>query len=642
MDLLPILELNLPALAWAAERERRGGAVVLRFGSAVEPDADGLVAGAWAGRFAERGMASASTSIGTGLRRVGARLLGLVGTATVTPIHVLRTGDRLVLANSLSLALAVGEDELLPHYAFYPQDLYTFALGSDRYRRTIPTRRGRLGVYYASVEVDAAGRVRAMAPPDPPTFDDFASYRAMLVGEIAAVLANAADPARRRRYQPIVSLSAGYDSPAAAVLAKEAGCADAITFPQPVDQRESDEDGGAEIGKRLGLAVTTRPTFGYRRRSDLPEAEFLAASCGGGQVYLAGTESLLAGRVVISGGGGDTIWHREFGLHRRPHFPHYLGGYSATDFYLRLPAFDLSVPAIASTRWAEIGRLSRSAEMRPWSLGGTYDRPIARRILEEAGLPRGSFAERKRQITPVYDSASRRSPPIDAMLSATSAGEFHRWFAARAPLRPLAARCHRLLVDTVGRIVWSGKFHRLLWRFGASWPPFPARFWHLRVPMRLNAFVFNWAVERQLAFYRRALRRSEAVAAAAPGSGAPASAAAETVTPVPRPKIAIPSRFAPAGRVAALRLAPKVTLRRLGKDEGGVMLRLADGQLYTCNDTTVAFLEAIDGCRDLSAIVDRACGMFDATREQVTFDFVELAERLLAENLIQIDDDIAA
>jgi hypothetical protein len=33
--------------------------------------------------------------------------------------------------------------------------------------------------------------------------------------------------------------------------------------------------------------------------------------------------------------------------------------------------------------------------MRPWRVGGAYDRPIARRILEEAGIPRGTFGVSK-------------------------------------------------------------------------------------------------------------------------------------------------------------------------------------------------------------------------------------------------------
>ena len=33
--------------------------------------------------------------------------------------------------------------------------------------------------------------------------------------------------------------------------------------------------------------------------------------------------------------------------------------------------------------------------MEPWSIGGDYDRPLARRILEEAGVPRSYFGSHK-------------------------------------------------------------------------------------------------------------------------------------------------------------------------------------------------------------------------------------------------------
>ena len=39
--------------------------------------------------------------------------------------------------------------------------------------------------------------------------------------------------------------------------------------------------------------------------------------------------------------------------------------------------------------------ITTSAEMRPWSIGGDYDRPIPRRALEEAGVPRELFGQIK-------------------------------------------------------------------------------------------------------------------------------------------------------------------------------------------------------------------------------------------------------
>jgi len=639
MDLIAILTPTLPALAWVAERRRGSSEVHLRHGTAVELDPEGAIAGAWTGSFAKRDITNAATSIGTALRRNGDRLLALVGTATASTMQVLWTPDRLVVSNSLALALAAGEDRLEPGYAFYPQDLYTFTLGADRYRRTIPTQRGRLGVYYASVEIDAKGGLRMVPPPSPPRFADYQSYCAMLESEMAAILANAADPARRCRYRPVVSVSAGYDSPAAAVLAKRIGCSEAITFPQPIDRRDQPEDDGTAIARQLGLSVVSRNTFDYQRRTDQPEIEFLAASFGGGQVYLAGTEALLTGRLVVSGGGGDTLWNIALGQRRRPRFPMMLGGYSAIDFFLRLPALEFAVPAIASARWAEIGVLSRSEAMRPWSVGGTYDRPIPRRLLEDAGIARGSFADRKRQVTPVYDSITRRAPSIDSFLSPASREVFADWFSVQAPLCASAARRHKLAVDSYGRIVWSGKLARLVRRLGGSWPPFPAKVWHLRTPMRENAFLFNWAVERQHARYKDALAgksRDMPMPAREADMNEPPMAPSDADDIAP-----LPTQFAPADGRAVLRLSPKVTLRRLGEDQGAVVLRLGDGQLYTCNDTTVDFLEAVDGERDLTAIIARLECVYDASPARLRVDLVALAEQLLAEGLIRIEDGAA-
>jgi hypothetical protein len=388
---------GLPALAWAAEIRERGRALHVVCGDAVEADENGIVAGAWAGDFAARGIAHAATSTGTALRLASPAgagrqsepsLVAVVGTASTSPLHrwrgAGRARGRVVLSNSLALALAAAGDRLAPFYPFYPQVLYSIVLGPERYRAELPVAGGRLAVFYRSMAIDAAGRARPLPAPDAPGFADFAGYRALLRAEIASLFANAADPARRFRYAPIASLSAGYDSPASAALAAEAGCRAAYTFRQSV------------------------------------------------------------------GGAG-------------------------------------------------------APEMRPWTLGGDYDRPIARRILEEAGVARSAFAERKRLVTPAYDSITRRAPPLERFLSQASLAAFERWFDDARPIGRGRALRHRLLVETLGKIVWSGKVRRWFLRRGLHYPPLAGRLWHWRVPVRKNAFVFNWAVERQVAMYRRAL-----------------------------------------------------------------------------------------------------------------------------------------
>lgn len=55
----------------------------------------------------------------------------------------------------------------------------------------------------------------------------------------------------------------------------------------------------------------------------------------------------------------------------------------------------IPIPMIGSDRWTELAALSNSKEMKPWSVREIYDRPIPRRIAEEAGVKRNDFGQLK-------------------------------------------------------------------------------------------------------------------------------------------------------------------------------------------------------------------------------------------------------
>lgn len=496
---------KLPMLAFAAEFIAGREEIRVVCGNAVEVDNLGVIAGAWAGPFADRAIDRAITSIGTAIRLTDSGPVAVAGSASASPLYYGRKDKRLIISNSMALCLAFGEDAVLDAYPFYPQDLATFALGSHRYRPSVPTRNGTLSVYYGSMMIGSDLNLQPAEITPPPEFPDFQTYRTYLVDQTRWILANAADSTRAVRYHPTVALSAGYDSPAAAVIARDAGCTIGFTFGQPVDRPDAKEDSGATIGRMMGLKVEEYDTFAYRDRLDCPEIEFIASSFGGGQVYLSVAQDALIHRVVLSGFGGDRIWSMAYGQNGPPHFPFYIGGYSQVELYLRAPAFDLSIPVIGSKNSDDIGGISRSRTMTPWAVGGAYDRPIPRRIVEEAGIPRGSFADRKRRITPDYDNLSRRTADLKRFLSPTSQAAFDRWFDTVRPLNRFSAFVHRVLVETVGRIVWSGKLIRALRHLGITWPPAPAKIIHLKVPMRRNAFVFNWAMKEQVRRYQTIL-----------------------------------------------------------------------------------------------------------------------------------------
>ena len=94
-------------------------------------------------------------------------------------------------------------------------------------------------------------------------------------------------------------------------------------------------------------------------------------------------------------------------------------------------------------------------------------------------------------------------------------------------------------------------------------------------------------------------------------------------------------RFMPSlSQNARLKLADDVTFQSLGPGEGTVVLSLNSGYLYTCNETTDAFLRRLDGRRPLATVIDLLFGEFQVPREALSIDMTELAAKLLEEKLI--------
>ncbi|MEX2129199.1 MAG: PqqD family protein [Xanthobacteraceae bacterium] len=83
-----------------------------------------------------------------------------------------------------------------------------------------------------------------------------------------------------------------------------------------------------------------------------------------------------------------------------------------------------------------------------------------------------------------------------------------------------------------------------------------------------------------------------------------------------------------------LQLSPDVTFRSLGDGQGAVVVETKTGQLYTCNDTTTAFLEALDGTRTLGEIVDELHCIFDVDQPVLESDLNDIAGELLNNGLI--------
>jgi hypothetical protein len=81
-----------------------------------------------------------------------------------------------------------------------------------------------------------------------------------------------------------------------------------------------------------------------------------------------------------------------------------------------------------------------------------------------------------------------------------------------------------------------------------------------------------------------------------------------------------------------LRLAEDASVQHVG--DGAVVLLARSGQLYTCNGTTEAFLDKVDGERSLDQIVGLLSAEFEVDKDTLDQDMATLATDLISEGIL--------
>ncbi|TGP23990.1 MULTISPECIES: PqqD family protein [unclassified Mesorhizobium] len=90
--------------------------------------------------------------------------------------------------------------------------------------------------------------------------------------------------------------------------------------------------------------------------------------------------------------------------------------------------------------------------------------------------------------------------------------------------------------------------------------------------------------------------------------------------------------MAEIGSETVLRMAEDASVQHVG--DGAVVLLARSGQLYTCNGTTEAFLDKVDGVRSLDQIVDLLSDEFEVDKATLDEDIAALAAELVAEGIL--------
>jgi len=270
--------------------------------------------GAWAGSFRQGGFADALVSFGSGGASYDDGWLFATPTHTLDRLYLLEADREILISNSLPLVLACANEELDPHYPHHVRDWLTLMReGLDRRELRFRTRRGRTVrlIHHTNIRIAADRSIglepKRLAPP----FESFDQYRTYLEDAVVALHDNATDAARRRKYEPVTAVSSGYDSPAAAVLARHVGCRRALTLSEARKDNaweDGSDDSGAPIavellehlidqaGNRIAQQIRRRATENApaRRRQANRQADLDATT--GVELHRGSLENLLTER----------------------------------------------------------------------------------------------------------------------------------------------------------------------------------------------------------------------------------------------------------------------------------------------------------------------------------------------------------
>lgn len=502
-----------PKLAWIAELRKNDTRVRVTCGPGVEQRVDWFCEAAWDGTFDDGGFDSTDIVAGSGARaRDG--MLRFVSSGTILDrLNYLELQDRIVVSNSLSALVAVADARVDITYPDFQSDLGTICLGLDSIHDRIETSRGTIRlVYFENLAWD--GQVLAIEekPRKLRDFSSFSRYVDFLQKTMKLVVDNARSGDRQRPLEPLVPLSNGYDSPAVAVLARTADVRDAFTIAM---DREGNDDSGVPIGEALGYDVRVIDRDDWRQNAS-PEIDCIAGSGAVGEVAFDGLGDELSERLLLSGFWGGCPWDPWSGEPLPTSaFPDHDGsGLCFTELRLSRGFLHCPVPFWGGLQINDLIRITRSKEMEPWHVPGSYNRPICRRIVEEAGIPRGSFATAKHGSSDHLLSISNFLPP-------QSTRSYHRWLTrngaewlrqGRIPPYPtlgavydgfiaygLLPLLRRVVIPVVRRLADASANDRLQAQL-ASLREAAA---HLeQAPMYARRYTFPWALEISSAKYR--------------------------------------------------------------------------------------------------------------------------------------------
>lgn len=419
-----------PPLAWVAVYQPERNAFEVLHGCHVETHPHFFIEGAWSGEFEKGHFQDSDTVFGSGGCLSDTFATFVSCTATTDFLYHNDDTEHFAVSNSLPMLLAFLEDDLLAGYENYSQINLSILDGIRQYQAFVPTSKGHVRrVMHSNVQF-RSDHITLVDKPPTPDFQTFEEYRDFLRSRVGSLLANARHLTRQNPMQVFSTQSRGYDSTAVNALAAPFGIDNIFTSPESKEtgsfyqgrKSKNPSDDGTAICDVLRLPCTTIDRRGFEKTLLTSEKYYWAGLNNNQDFNLHEITAYVSKPTLLLTGQYGEYWYtRDITGESRMHYfddelkKWDLAGHGLSEIRLKTGFVQASIPIIGSRRRPAILSITESKEMAPWRLNTRYDRPIPRRIAEEAGVPRDYFGQTK--LASVVDLPSPNVPITPALRS---------------------------------------------------------------------------------------------------------------------------------------------------------------------------------------------------------------------------------
>lgn len=406
---------DLPKLAWLACIDRKAFDTLSVFhGLSVECRQNWMIEGAWDGDFSSGEFHRAENVFGSGIRVVGDRVHFVTSSSLVDRLFYCFDRDTLLVSNSLVVLMGFTGARLNDQHDYYHESV-SITNGIKKYVKEFNIRHPEIKLFYQVFYENIIATRDGVAfelKTGSHRIGSFEEYYDLLWGVLCRLRDNYKDPNRTIPVSAFTTISSGYDSTAVSCLAKKLGVETAFTIQKSASWvRWSSKhalDDGVSAAKALDLNVICADA--HRSEISQDELFFLSTNYGKSkeiavlnEVALASVAAHLeknsAAAILFTGYNGDNVWDIKIWdgfLNDELMSIHVNIGFS--EIRLKSGFINVPVPDILARNVKEIVGISGSEEMKKWSVGTAYDRPIARRIAESFGVPRATFGMHKKGV----------------------------------------------------------------------------------------------------------------------------------------------------------------------------------------------------------------------------------------------------